>query len=157
MRPSARPAATAGRMGIEGKWRITEMELWDREAIDLLGPAFIEFAAEGGSFRFIAVDGQMSCEHGERRGRPHVTFTWEGSDECDPASGHGSATLRKDGTLAGRLFIRGPCRLRPPMAPTCAASPADRAGAGVTPSVRSPCTRGTLTLTSRGVPRGSAS
>jgi hypothetical protein len=93
-------------MGIEGKWRITEMDVWDREAIDLLGPAFIEFAAEVGSFRFIAVEGQMSCEHGERRGRPHVTFTWEGNDECDPASGRGWATLRKDGMLAGRLFIQ---------------------------------------------------
>lgn len=48
----------------------------------------------------------MSCEHGERRGRPHVSFTWEGNDECDPASGHGWATLRKDGTLDGRLFIQ---------------------------------------------------
>jgi hypothetical protein len=94
-----------GLMGIEGKWRITEMELWDREAIDLLGPAFVEFEGEGGCFRFIAVDGWMSCEHGQRRGRPHVAFTWEGNDECDPASGRGWATLRKDGTLAGRIYI----------------------------------------------------
>ena len=28
-------------MGISGKWRITEMEAWDREAIDLIGPALI--------------------------------------------------------------------------------------------------------------------
>lgn len=27
---------------LTGRWRITEMELWDSEAIDLLGPAFIE-------------------------------------------------------------------------------------------------------------------
>ncbi len=27
-------------MNISGKWRITEMEAWDREAIDLVGPAF---------------------------------------------------------------------------------------------------------------------
>lgn len=57
-------------MGIEVKWRIAEMELWDRETMDLLGPAFIEFGAEGGSFRFIAVDGQMSCEHGRDLTRP---------------------------------------------------------------------------------------
>lgn len=31
---------------IAGRWRIVEMELWDTEAIDLLGPAFIEFAHE---------------------------------------------------------------------------------------------------------------
>jgi hypothetical protein len=30
-------------MSINGKWRITEMDLWDQDAIDLLGPAFIEF------------------------------------------------------------------------------------------------------------------
>ena len=29
------------------RWRITEMELWDREDLDLLGPAFIEFDREG--------------------------------------------------------------------------------------------------------------
>jgi hypothetical protein len=29
-------------MSIEGRWRIVEMELWDRDAIELLGPAFIE-------------------------------------------------------------------------------------------------------------------
>ena len=29
-------------MSLAGRWRITEMELWDRDAIDLLGPAFME-------------------------------------------------------------------------------------------------------------------
>ena len=29
-------------MSIRGRWHITEMELWDQDAIDLLGPAFIE-------------------------------------------------------------------------------------------------------------------
>jgi hypothetical protein len=36
-----------------GSWRIVEMELWDSDAIELLGPAFIELKADGtGSFRF---------------------------------------------------------------------------------------------------------
>ena len=90
---------------IDGRWRITHMDLWDREAIDLLGPAFVEFEGDGGHFRFIAVDGSMSCEHGQRRGRPHVEFTWEGNDECDPASGRGWATLCKDGAIAGHIYI----------------------------------------------------
>ena len=30
-------------MRLGGKWRITEMDLWDREAIDLLGALFVEF------------------------------------------------------------------------------------------------------------------
>lgn len=29
-------------MSIEGRWHIVDMEVWDRDAIDLLGPAFIE-------------------------------------------------------------------------------------------------------------------
>jgi hypothetical protein len=31
-----------------GKWRITSMELWDAEFIDLLGPGYIQFDADGG-------------------------------------------------------------------------------------------------------------
>jgi hypothetical protein len=34
------------------------MDLWDSEAIDLLGPGFIQFGADrSGQFRFIAVQG----------------------------------------------------------------------------------------------------
>jgi hypothetical protein len=45
-------------MNLVGRWRIIEMDLWDREAIELLGPGYIEFGKDGmGSFRFIAVEG----------------------------------------------------------------------------------------------------
>jgi hypothetical protein len=92
-------------MGISGKWRITEMDVWDREAIDLVGPAFIEFQGQGGQFHFIAVDGWMNCRHGHRGDRPYVDFTWEGNDECDPASGRGWAKLLKDGSLTGHIYF----------------------------------------------------
>lgn len=92
-------------MSVEGKWRITAMDLWDREAIDLLGPAFIEFKGQGGQFRFIAVDGWMDCRHGQRNGRPSIDFTWEGNDECDPASGRGWVKLQKDGSLTGHIYF----------------------------------------------------
>jgi hypothetical protein len=52
--PSRAKAASAAKTNISGKWRITKMDLWDQEAIDLLGPAFIEFKGERGQFRFIA-------------------------------------------------------------------------------------------------------
>jgi len=92
-------------MNIVGKWRITEMETWNRDAIDLVGPAFIEFTGQGGQFHFIVVDGWMACRHKDKNGRPHVEFTWSGNDECDPASGHGWARMEKDGTLTGRIYI----------------------------------------------------
>ena len=33
-------------LSIAGRWRITEMELWDQEAMDLVEPAFIEFGED---------------------------------------------------------------------------------------------------------------
>src|SRR5689334_11797385 len=89
-----------------GRWRIVEMEMWDQEAIDLVGPGFIEFAKNGlGRFGFVAVEGWMDCRWNERDGRPFVEFTWEGSDEGDQVSGRGWAGLAENGTLTGRLFI----------------------------------------------------
>ncbi len=93
-------------MRIVGRWQITEAELWDSDALNLVGPAFIEFADDGlGSFGFIAVQGQMDCREVERDGRPGVEFSWEGNDECDPASGRGWAVLEEDGSLSGRIFF----------------------------------------------------
>jgi hypothetical protein len=104
MAETARALVT--RSAVVGTWRISEMELWDQESIDLLGPAFIEFRDEGaGRFRFIAVAGQMDCRYGHRHGRPIVEFSWEGHDDGDPASGRGWAVLDDDGMLSGHIFI----------------------------------------------------
>jgi hypothetical protein len=93
-------------MRLSGRWRITEAELWDRDTLNLVAPAFIEFAKDGsGSFGFIAVQGEMDCREVERDGRPDVEFSWEGNDECDPASGRGWAVLEEDGSLSGRIFF----------------------------------------------------
>ena len=63
------------------------MDLWDRDALDLLGPAFIEFGENHtGRFRFIAVEASMDCRDVVRGGRPAVEFSWDRNDECDPAS-----------------------------------------------------------------------
>jgi hypothetical protein len=91
---------------VAGRWRIVEMEVWDREAIDLVGPAFIELRANGhGSFRFIAVEGGIDARRVDLDGRPAVEFTWDGEDESDHASGRGWAVLEPDGSLRGRFFI----------------------------------------------------
>ena len=40
-----------------GRWIIEEMDLWDRDALDLVAPAFIEFRSDKtGQFGFIAVE-----------------------------------------------------------------------------------------------------
>lgn len=91
---------------LTGRWRIVEMDMWDRDAIDLVGPGFIEFADGGaGQFGFIAVRGWMDCRTTERDGRPLVEFSWEGEDEGDPVGGRGWAVLIDDATVEGRLFF----------------------------------------------------
>ena len=89
-----------------GSWRIETMELWDRDAIDLLGPAAIIFEDEAfGEFRFIAVRGWMDCRFAERDGEALVEFSWLGKDEMDDASGRGWGVIEGDGTLAGGIYF----------------------------------------------------
>ena len=47
----------------------------------------------------------MDCREVVRDGRPGVEFSWEGNDECDPASGRGWAVLEENGSLRGRIFF----------------------------------------------------
>ena len=93
-------------LSIAGRWRITEMELWDQEAMDLVEPAFIEFGEdETGDFGFIAVRGSMDCRDAPRDGRPGVEFSWEGNNDRDPGCGRGWAKLHPEAGIEGRLFI----------------------------------------------------
>ena len=85
---------------LAGKWRIVEMELWDRAFIDLLGPGLIAFDDDGGGeFAFGAVTGSLACAHA----RASMHFTWTGSHEMDEASGDGWAELQDDGSLSGEI------------------------------------------------------
>jgi hypothetical protein len=95
-------------VSIEGRWRIVEMELWDEDAIELLGPAFIEIGpGNDGSFRFIAVEGWMDIRRVERDGARAIEFSWDGNDESDPVNGRGWAAVSQDGSLSGRIYFHG--------------------------------------------------
>ena len=74
--------------GLLGRGRIIGMSGWDRDAIDLVEPGFIEFARDGtGRLGFIAVEGWLDCRTAERGGLPGVEFSWEGTAEGDHVSG----------------------------------------------------------------------
>jgi hypothetical protein len=93
-------------MGLTGQWRIIAMELWDTDAIDLVGPGFIEFdGRRSGWLSFIAVKGQLDCREVVRDGCLGVEFTWEGTDDGDPVTGRGWAVLADDDSLDGRIFF----------------------------------------------------
>lgn len=65
-----------------GKWRITGMELWDAEFIDMLEPGYFRFDTDGGGqFVFGAVQGGLDCRHAQAS----LRFTWAGIDEMDEA------------------------------------------------------------------------
>ena len=83
-----------------GKWRIIEMELWDKNFLDMMEPAYIAFDGKaGGEFAFGCVTGGLHC----RKAPDGVEFTWEGNNEMDEASGDGWAELQKDGSLTGEI------------------------------------------------------
>ena len=97
-----------------GYWRITEMEEWDAEYLDLVVPAFIEFNREQmGQFQFGTVRGWLDCRFGERDGAPLVEFSWEGENDNDPGCGRGwggpRGTPRRAAVYSPRrrLRIRG--------------------------------------------------
>jgi len=90
---------------IHGSWRITEMELWNQEDIDMMCPGYIRFDADGmGEFQFIAVSGGLDCRYLTRDGQQTVEFSWEGTDEMDQRSGRGWAVLEGD-RLTGRFYF----------------------------------------------------
>ncbi len=102
-------AVDAGRRktdpAFSGTWRITEMEVWNQDAFDLLGPAHFSFEDDAlGNFRFIAVEGDMDCRFSKKDNKPLVEFSWNGGDENEPTCGRGWAIVDGD-TLTGRIFI----------------------------------------------------
>ena len=85
---------------LKGKWRIVEMELWDKDFLDMMDPAYIAFDGKaGGEFAFGCVTGSLHC----RKATSGVEFTWKGNDEMDEASGAGWVKLQKDGSLIGEI------------------------------------------------------
>lgn len=77
-------------MKYEGLWHITTMEMWDEDYLNMEVQAFIRITREGGGeFQFGLVSGQIDGEVVKTTAGERFEFTWEGNDECDPASGSG--------------------------------------------------------------------
>lgn len=73
-----------------GKWKITEMEMWDTDYIDLCGSGFIQFDKDGrGEMAFGALEASLECGHGQNI----VHFKFDGCDEGDEIRGEGWAEL----------------------------------------------------------------
>ncbi len=87
-------------MSIDGIYEIVEMGLWDKDSIDMVETGHIEIQGKRGNLHFICVDGDMVI----KKVKDKYYFSWEGNDECDPASGHGEF-ICSDDTLTGRIYM----------------------------------------------------
>jgi hypothetical protein len=81
---------------IIGRWRIVEADLWDRDYLDLSGPAYLQIGSDGWAefaFGALTAGGEVGYS------RTIVHFRWNGCDEGDEISGEASADLQDDGSL----------------------------------------------------------
>ena len=84
MKPSDNP--------VVGRWRIVEADLWDRDHLDLCGPASLIVRANGhGEIAFGAMQASLDVDYGA----DEIGFTWAGFDDMTEVSGAGSAELRR--------------------------------------------------------------
>ena len=80
-----------------GRWRIVEADIWDRDHLDLCGPATITITDHGrAEIAFGALQAGLDIEYS----RSSVGFTRERFDEMDEVSGDGSAERLDDGSIA---------------------------------------------------------
>jgi len=88
-----------------GRWKITEMDVWDQEYVDLVAPGFIKFAKDNlGEFRFGTVRGFLDCRIEAYGDENRIEFSWDGENDSDPGHGRGWAAIR-GGQLFGHLYI----------------------------------------------------
>jgi hypothetical protein len=86
-----------------GRWRIVEADLWDRDYLDLVEPAYVTFGKDGrGEFAFGAMNATLELEYARRL----IFFSWAGCDEGDEMTGSGSAQLDDDGILEIELSFQ---------------------------------------------------
>ncbi len=89
-----------------GKWKITDMEQWDQEYIDLMEPGYYLFDNKGmGEFVFGTVSGFIDCRYDDAEDTEKVEYSWEGTSDMDLVCGRGWFKLTENGQLYGRLFI----------------------------------------------------
>lgn len=87
---------------VTGRWKITWMEMWDQDFVDLVVPGYIEIYSDGvGEFEFGAVTGGFGTATPDGR---YFHSQWEGSDEMDEDRGEIYGTLDDENANDGELF-----------------------------------------------------
>jgi len=88
-----------------GRWRITHMDMWEQQFVDLVVPGFIRFEGDEGEMRFIAVRAWLDVRFSEADGLPTAEFSWQGLDERDERTGRGKAIIFEAGRITGQVYF----------------------------------------------------
>lgn len=89
-----------------GLWHIREMEMWDEDYFNMEVQAYVEIDEQGnGEFQFGLVTGHIDGEIVKNKTEEILEFTWDGSDECDEASGSGWLKLKDTNKLEGKIKL----------------------------------------------------
>ncbi len=88
-----------------GSWRIVEMEIWDREYIDLVVPGHITFAKDNlGSFQFGTVQGWLDCRREGRGDEERIEFSGRDRTTMTPVMVGGGLCSRELSCTEGYTF-----------------------------------------------------
>lgn len=88
-----------------GRWRITYMEEWDQDYVDLVTTGYIKFnEGESSQFQFGTVKGFLDYRIQIIGKQNRIEFSWVGFNDSDPGSGRGWAVI-EEGKLIGHLYI----------------------------------------------------
>jgi hypothetical protein len=88
-----------------GKWRITEMEQWDKDYIDMVVPGNLTIGDDGeGSLQFGAVEAEVDCRVESVGGVERLEFSFEGEDEGDLVCGRAWAQVTGR-AMTGRIYF----------------------------------------------------
>lgn len=87
-----------------GKWRITSMDLWSQDMVDMNELGNFDFYENNqGPFVFCAVEGWLDVRVSERI--PEMEFSWEGADSSKHVCGRGKIEFETPFIGYGTLFI----------------------------------------------------
>jgi hypothetical protein len=87
-----------------GKWRITHMEQWSQDMVDLVEDGYFSFDEDDqGKLVFCAVEGFLDVVVNTRM--PELEFSWEGTDDTRPVSGRGKIEFTTPFEGEGIIYI----------------------------------------------------
>lgn len=91
-------------MNLVGTWHIQSMELWDEDYLNMDVQAYITIESNyNGSFQFGLVTGDLDGSISGKGNEATLHFSWEGSDENDPAFGRGWCKLKDNDSIEGEI------------------------------------------------------